>query len=188
MTRSMTSHFLPKRYMLIESRSSPQCKRLKLKCDRRIPCSSCLKRDTVQRCIYTQAAAEKMSVYSVSYPPQSLIYVRYYPPPAQPSSTYRHHWYCGDCGGKVISSPYTTACSSLRVIWPSCLPCPPPHLLHSLRSRFPTQRPHRPNHTLALPRRQGVHLRRSEFKPNLRVVSVPAMIVLSSSLAALVAQ
>ena len=37
-----------------------QCKRLKLKCDRRTPCSSCLKRDTVQRCVYSQAAAEKV--------------------------------------------------------------------------------------------------------------------------------
>ena len=37
-----------------------QCKRLKLKCDRRTPCSSCIKRDTVQRCVYSQAAAEKV--------------------------------------------------------------------------------------------------------------------------------
>ncbi|KAH9925109.1 uncharacterized protein B0H18DRAFT_877456, partial [Fomitopsis serialis] len=40
------------------------CKRLKLKCDRRTPCSSCLKRDTVQRCVYSQAAAEKIDVQS----------------------------------------------------------------------------------------------------------------------------
>lgn len=41
----------------------PQCKRLKLKCDRRIPCSSCQKRDCVSRCVYSQAAAEKMLVF-----------------------------------------------------------------------------------------------------------------------------
>ncbi|KAI0080388.1 hypothetical protein K474DRAFT_1589782, partial [Panus rudis PR-1116 ss-1] len=41
------------------------CKRLKLKCDRRTPCSSCLKRDTVQRCVYSQAAAEKIDVQSL---------------------------------------------------------------------------------------------------------------------------
>ena len=40
-----------------------QCKRLKLRCDRRNPCGSCVKRDTVQRCQYTAAAAEKMSVH-----------------------------------------------------------------------------------------------------------------------------
>lgn len=39
-----------------------QCKRLKLKCDRRTPCGSCTKRDTVPRCIYSQAAAEKVYV------------------------------------------------------------------------------------------------------------------------------
>ncbi|KAI0342357.1 hypothetical protein BDW22DRAFT_186968 [Trametopsis cervina] len=42
-----------------------ECKRLKLKCDRRTPCSSCLKRDTVQRCLYSQAAAEKIDVQSL---------------------------------------------------------------------------------------------------------------------------
>ncbi|KAH9947847.1 fungal-specific transcription factor domain-containing protein [Amylocystis lapponica] len=42
-----------------------ECKRLKLKCDRRTPCSSCLKRDTVQRCVYSQAAAEKIDVQSL---------------------------------------------------------------------------------------------------------------------------
>lgn len=42
-----------------------QCKRLKLKCDRRTPCSSCLKRDTVTRCVYSQAAAEKIDVQSI---------------------------------------------------------------------------------------------------------------------------
>ncbi|KAF8510904.1 hypothetical protein JB92DRAFT_2644444, partial [Gautieria morchelliformis] len=41
------------------------CKRLKLKCDRRTPCSSCLKRDTVPRCTYTAAAAEKIDVQSL---------------------------------------------------------------------------------------------------------------------------
>lgn len=52
------------------SKSSPftptsnptQCKRLKLKCDRRTPCGSCTKRDTVARCVYSPAAAEKVSV------------------------------------------------------------------------------------------------------------------------------
>ena len=39
-----------------------QCKRLKLKCDRRTPCGSCTKRDTVARCVYSPAAAEKVSV------------------------------------------------------------------------------------------------------------------------------
>ncbi|KAH9829596.1 uncharacterized protein C8Q71DRAFT_689533, partial [Rhodofomes roseus] len=42
-----------------------ECKRLKLKCDRRTPCSSCIKRDTVQRCVYSQAAAEKIDVQSL---------------------------------------------------------------------------------------------------------------------------
>lgn len=36
-----------------------------MKCDRRTPCSSCLKRDTVQRCVYSQAAAEKIDVQSL---------------------------------------------------------------------------------------------------------------------------
>ena len=139
--------------------------------------------------VHLHTSCGRKDVSLLSFLSASVAHLRsILPAPAQPSSTYRYHWYCGDCGGKVISSPYTTACSSLRVIWPSCLPCPPPHLLRSLRSRFPTQRPHRPNHTLALPRRQGVHLRRSEPRPNLRVGSVPAMIVLSSSLVALVAQ
>lgn len=40
-----------------------KCKRLKLKCDRRTPCGSCTKRDTVARCIYSPAAAEKVCVY-----------------------------------------------------------------------------------------------------------------------------
>ncbi|PIL29170.1 transcription factor [Ganoderma sinense ZZ0214-1] len=42
-----------------------ECKRLKLKCDRRTPCSSCIKRDTVQRCVYSQAAAEKVDVQTL---------------------------------------------------------------------------------------------------------------------------
>lgn len=44
----------------------PQCKRLKLKCDRRSPCSSCTKRDTVARCIYSPAAAEKVDLHSLN--------------------------------------------------------------------------------------------------------------------------
>ncbi|KAJ7594251.1 hypothetical protein C8J56DRAFT_431833 [Mycena floridula] len=43
-----------------------ECKRLKLKCDRRTPCSSCTKRDTVQRCIYSPAAAEKVDLHSLN--------------------------------------------------------------------------------------------------------------------------
>ncbi|KAI9438278.1 hypothetical protein H4582DRAFT_252611 [Lactarius indigo] len=42
-----------------------ECKRLKLRCDRRNPCGSCVKRDTVQRCQYTAAAAEKIDVQSL---------------------------------------------------------------------------------------------------------------------------
>ncbi|KAF9260671.1 hypothetical protein L218DRAFT_835021, partial [Marasmius fiardii PR-910] len=42
------------------------CKRLKLKCDRRNPCGSCLKRDTVSRCIYSAAAAEKVDLHSLN--------------------------------------------------------------------------------------------------------------------------
>ncbi|KAF8273547.1 hypothetical protein EI94DRAFT_1155357 [Lactarius quietus] len=46
-------------------RRGPSCKRLKLRCDRRNPCGSCVKRDTVQRCQYTAAAAEKIDVQSL---------------------------------------------------------------------------------------------------------------------------
>lgn len=42
-----------------------ECKRLKLKCDRRTPCSSCIKRDTISRCTYSAAAAEKIDVQSL---------------------------------------------------------------------------------------------------------------------------
>ncbi|KAF9530558.1 hypothetical protein CPB83DRAFT_738129, partial [Crepidotus variabilis] len=42
------------------------CKRLKLKCDRRAPCGSCVKRDTVARCQYSAAAAEKVDIHSVN--------------------------------------------------------------------------------------------------------------------------
>ncbi|KAF9788065.1 fungal-specific transcription factor domain-containing protein [Thelephora terrestris] len=42
-----------------------ECKRLKLRCDRRAPCGSCLKRDTLDRCKYSQAAAEKIDLQSV---------------------------------------------------------------------------------------------------------------------------
>ncbi|KDQ56668.1 hypothetical protein JAAARDRAFT_132180, partial [Jaapia argillacea MUCL 33604] len=41
------------------------CKRLKLKCDRRTPCGSCAKRNTVERCIYSAAASEKVDVQSL---------------------------------------------------------------------------------------------------------------------------
>ncbi|KAG6888176.1 hypothetical protein C0995_010124 [Termitomyces sp. Mi166 len=43
-----------------------ECKRLKLKCDRRTPCGSCTKRDTVARCIYSPAAAEKVDLHSIN--------------------------------------------------------------------------------------------------------------------------
>ncbi|KAL0066889.1 hypothetical protein AAF712_006084 [Marasmius tenuissimus] len=43
-----------------------ECKRLKLKCDRRNPCGSCQKRDTVSRCIYSAAAAEKVDLHSLN--------------------------------------------------------------------------------------------------------------------------
>ncbi|EMD31643.1 hypothetical protein CERSUDRAFT_59700, partial [Gelatoporia subvermispora B] len=41
------------------------CKRLNLKCDRRTPCGSYLKRDSTARCIYSAAAAEKVDVQSL---------------------------------------------------------------------------------------------------------------------------
>ncbi|KAG6336657.1 hypothetical protein ID866_2438 [Astraeus odoratus] len=43
-----------------------ECKRLKLKCDRRTPCGSCTKRDTVARCVYSAAAAEKVDLHSLN--------------------------------------------------------------------------------------------------------------------------
>ncbi|KAL0946200.1 hypothetical protein HGRIS_012460 [Hohenbuehelia grisea] len=43
-----------------------QCKRLKLKCDRKQPCGSCSKRETVHRCIYSPAAAEKVDLHSLN--------------------------------------------------------------------------------------------------------------------------
>lgn len=46
--------------------SQTQCKRLKLKCDRRNPCGSCTKRDTIPRCVYSPAAAEKVYVAHLS--------------------------------------------------------------------------------------------------------------------------
>ena len=52
----------PQRPRIELTRLCLQCKRLKLKCDRRNPCSSCIKRDTTQRCAYSAAAAEKMCV------------------------------------------------------------------------------------------------------------------------------
>ncbi|KZO94686.1 hypothetical protein CALVIDRAFT_565430 [Calocera viscosa TUFC12733] len=42
-----------------------ECKRLKLRCDRRTPCGSCMKRDTIHRCQYTPAASEKVDVQSL---------------------------------------------------------------------------------------------------------------------------
>lgn len=52
--------------LLLNSFFLRQCKRLKLKCDRRAPCSSCTKRDTVARCIYSPAAAEKVDLHSLN--------------------------------------------------------------------------------------------------------------------------
>ncbi|KAL5536542.1 hypothetical protein ACEPAF_364 [Sanghuangporus sanghuang] len=43
-----------------------ECKKQKLKCDRRIPCESCVKRNTVARCIYTPAAIEKVDMTSIN--------------------------------------------------------------------------------------------------------------------------
>ncbi|TFK53011.1 hypothetical protein OE88DRAFT_1643729 [Heliocybe sulcata] len=42
-----------------------ECKRLKLKCDRRTPCGSCTKRDCIDKCVYSPAAAEKIDVQSL---------------------------------------------------------------------------------------------------------------------------
>ncbi|KAG6835725.1 hypothetical protein H0H93_015305 [Arthromyces matolae] len=69
-----------------------ECKRLKLKCDRRAPCGSCTKRDTVPRCVYSPAAAEKVDLHSVNNrlvhveQTLSLITAGKTPPPFQ--STY----------------------------------------------------------------------------------------------------
>lgn len=43
-----------------------ECKRLKLKCDRKNPCGSCTKRDTIAKCIYSPAAAEKVDLHSLN--------------------------------------------------------------------------------------------------------------------------
>lgn len=51
-----------------------QCKRLKLKCDRKAPCGSCSKRDTVDRCIYSAAAQEKLYVFRFSFHKPCLIF------------------------------------------------------------------------------------------------------------------
>lgn len=69
-------------FSLVHPISNPtQCKRLKLKCDRRTPCGSCTKRDTVARCVYSPAAAEKVSVpllslssHTSSLPPTSDLH------------------------------------------------------------------------------------------------------------------
>ncbi|KAG8883276.1 hypothetical protein FRB98_003184 [Tulasnella sp. 332] len=42
-----------------------ECKRLKLKCDRRTPCGSCVKRSTINKCEYSQAASDKVDLQSV---------------------------------------------------------------------------------------------------------------------------
>jgi len=56
--------YYPLFYLLHHLSFHIQCKRLKLKCDRRNPCGSCTKRDTVARCVYSPAAAEKVCVYT----------------------------------------------------------------------------------------------------------------------------
>ncbi|KAF8639217.1 hypothetical protein AX17_001702 [Amanita inopinata Kibby_2008] len=72
-----THHPLPLTHNHLPPTSAPQirsritvvcaeCKRLKLKCDRRNPCGSCTKRDTVARCIYSPAAAEKVDLHSLN--------------------------------------------------------------------------------------------------------------------------
>ncbi|EDR10652.1 uncharacterized protein LACBIDRAFT_317361 [Laccaria bicolor S238N-H82] len=42
-----------------------ECKRLKLKCDRKTPCGSCAKRGTIVRCIYAPEAVEKIDLHSL---------------------------------------------------------------------------------------------------------------------------
>ncbi|TDL20973.1 hypothetical protein BD410DRAFT_790331 [Rickenella mellea] len=42
-----------------------ECKRLKLKCDRRTPCGACVKRDTTDKCIYASGASEKIDAQFV---------------------------------------------------------------------------------------------------------------------------
>ncbi|KAH6910712.1 hypothetical protein BKA70DRAFT_1560609 [Coprinopsis sp. MPI-PUGE-AT-0042] len=43
-----------------------ECKRLKLKCDRKMPCGSCVKRSTVHNCEYSQQATEKVDLQSLN--------------------------------------------------------------------------------------------------------------------------
>lgn len=50
-----------------------QCKRLKLKCDRKMPCGSCVKREATSKCQYSAAAAEKVCVVVVKGDPHILI-------------------------------------------------------------------------------------------------------------------
>ncbi|KAI5891383.1 uncharacterized protein SCHCODRAFT_01201831 [Schizophyllum commune H4-8] len=43
-----------------------ECKRLKLKCDRKMPCGSCVKREATSKCQYSAAAAEKVDLQSLN--------------------------------------------------------------------------------------------------------------------------
>lgn len=43
-----------------------ECKRLKLKCDRKMPCGSCVKREATSKCHYSAAAAEKVDLQSLN--------------------------------------------------------------------------------------------------------------------------
>ncbi|KAL1748260.1 hypothetical protein HDZ31DRAFT_60455 [Schizophyllum fasciatum] len=43
-----------------------ECKRLKLKCDRKMPCGSCVKREATAKCQYSAAAAEKVDLQSLN--------------------------------------------------------------------------------------------------------------------------
>ncbi|EJD37952.1 hypothetical protein AURDEDRAFT_187875 [Auricularia subglabra TFB-10046 SS5] len=42
-----------------------ECKRLKLKCDRRVPCGSCVKRSTAPKCQYSVEARDKIDVQTL---------------------------------------------------------------------------------------------------------------------------
>ena len=55
-----------------------QCKRLKLKCDRRTPCDQCMKRETTQKCVYQANAADCL------YVPFSFL-LQFLPPVSTPS-------------------------------------------------------------------------------------------------------
>ncbi|KAF9564094.1 hypothetical protein CPC08DRAFT_292792 [Agrocybe pediades] len=86
-----------------------ECKRLKLKCDRKSPCGSCTKRDTVARCVYSPAAAEKVDLHSLNNrliqveAVLSMITAGHTPPAFQPAYP-------------LSSSPSSTALPSLPAL------------------------------------------------------------------------